>query len=190
MAVIHPKIKDTVMSTKSDGKINITTRCVLVIFNTLSRASLAKRNIQQKLAIASLLERIRDVGRHDDKKQVFTFQDSQSEAIQVKYPDWQELPGGTWDKHPKAGQVVLDDKDEPVKRWVHTDEGLSVSFPPFAITERERAAVVSVLGDRLMDPSLATDAVHEVLKTARWLGLDDRLEAMAEKMCEEPVAAD
>jgi len=178
------------MTPNKDGKIQITTRCVLVIFNTLSKASLAKRNINQKLAVVSLLERIRDVGRHDEKKAVFTFQDAQSEAIQVKYPDWQELPGGSWEKHPKAGQVVLDDKDEPVKRWSHTEEGLSVKFPPFAVTEREQAAVVAVLGDRLMDPSLTTESAHEVLKTARWLGLGDRLESMAEKLCAEPVAAD
>lgn len=163
--------------------VKISTRCVMLVFNMLTMSSIAKRNVNQKLAIASLLERIRDRGRYDEDKGVFKHFDC--EAFSDKYPDWQALPDRTVVPHPKAGQVVMDDHGEPKKVWRHTTEEMAAEFPEFTITEREQGALVALFGDMLMDPEITSEAAHHVLTAARWLHIGERLEKMAEELCKD-----
>jgi len=167
--------------------IKLSTRCVMLVFNMLMMTSIAKRNVNQKLAIASLLERIRDRGRYDEEKGVFKHFDC--EAFAEKYPDWQALPDKSVVPHPKAGQPVLDEMDQPKKLWRHTADEMSADFPEFTVTEREQGALVALFGDMLMDPQITSEAAHHILKAARWLDIGDRLEKMAEELCKESKAA-
>lgn len=158
---------------------------ILKIFNLLSMAPRSKRSVSQKLAIESLLERIRDVGRLDDKKGVFACADS--EAFPLKHPFFVVGPDGKYIAHPKGGDVMFEEDGEtPKKRWEHTVSAQASNFPAVTITEREQQAVVLVLADMLADDSVTNEAIYEVMRVARWLDLHARLDALAEAL--EPKA--